>query len=311
MIIWILGLIGAALACAVIAIVDWVTYRRAAAELAARAYQLQGLAPPEERSRLAIWAERYDSSERGKALRFQLEKANLPLRPAVYAPLRSLTVVVLYLFCAYVLELLFPLDIILPVLAVWMGERFLIKARARQFGDAINKQLVDVTRLLSSGVKAGMGLTQAFELVAREIPAPAGELFARMHRQMSLGVPVSEALEDLSRRVESAEVRLLVTTLLLHHDTGGNLAQALDLIATTLAEREQVNSQIQSAVAEQRMVATILPVLPLLAALMMNLFIPGFLNPLFKPAGLLVLGVFIILQTGALAVIRRIGRIEV
>jgi tight adherence protein B len=309
MVLWLICLTGATLACALLAGLHWVGYRRANAEMTQRAYQLHGVAPPEKRSAIAVWAERYDYRKHG--LRLQLDKANLPIRPAIYVPIRFLTVLVLYLFCAKVLALLFPLDMLLPVVGLWLGERFLFKSRSRQFSNAINKQLVEVTRLLSSGVKAGMGPTQSFELVAREIPNPAGELFARAHRQLSLGVPIDDALTDLNQRVDSSELRLLVITLLLHHDNGGNLAQALDLIATTLTEREQVHSQIESAIAEQRFVALMLPVLPLGAAVMMNLFIPGFLNPLFKPVGLIVLGIFAVLQTAALAVIRRIGRIEV
>lgn len=309
MIQWVITLTGAAAACALLAAFHWVAYRKAVAELTQRTYQLQGSSPPKRRTRLETWADRFD--EKRQKQRVTLAKANLPIRPIVYELLRFCILILLYLFAAAVLQLMFPLDIILPTVAVWLGERFLLKSRSRRFGQAIEKQLVEVTRLLSSGVKAGMGLTAAFELVAREIPAPAGTLFGRAHQQLSLGVPVEEVLTDLNDRVDSTEVRLLVVTLLLHHDTGGNLAQALDLIATTLAEREQANSQIESAIAEQRFVAVILPVLPILAAVMMNLFIPGFLNPLFKPAGLIVLGIFAVLQAGALVIIRRIGRIEV
>jgi tight adherence protein B len=111
--------------------------------------------------------------------------------------------------------------------------------------------------------------------------------------------------------VLSKDLNIFVSTILIQRKVGGNLTEVLSLMAQTLEERARVNKEVDTVTAESKFVAYILPIMPLMMAMMMNLFIPGFLNPLFTPLGLILLAVFLAMQLFAFMLIKKVTKIRV
>lgn len=158
--------------------------------------------------------------------------------------------------------------------------------------------------LMSRGLRAGQALPACLELVAQEVDDPVGSEFRRASDEQNFGLPFREALLNLSRRMPIADLRFLVTAILVQKETGGNLATILDKTSHVLRERVRVAGQLRIRTAQGRLTGWILCLLPFAMYFIMNLISPGYGNILFEdPTGqrwliyaaiLMVIGVFTI-----------------
>ncbi len=143
----------------------------------------------------------------------------------------------------------------------WLGGKQ--KKRLAKFND----QLEVVLRLMTSGLRAGLGLRQALVLVIDELDDPARTEFLRVVGQSNIGVSAYDALDGLARRMPSDECTMMVRSIRVQSQTGGNLAKVLDHLATTIRERRRVNRKMASLTAEGRMTAVVVLALPVVVFL--------------------------------------------
>jgi tight adherence protein B len=177
---------------------------------------------------------------------------------------------------------------------------------------AFNNQLSTVLMQLSGSMRAGYGMLQAIDFVAREMPAPAGIEFAQVVRDVKLGRSQMNALDDLAERVESDDLILIVTAIRIHHETGGNLAEILETVSNTIRERVVIKGELRSLTAQQRYSGYALAGLPVLVFLVLMLLNPAYESRLFAPGLTLCIpiGAIISMFIGFL-IIRKIISIEV
>jgi tight adherence protein B len=148
---------------------------------------------------------------------------------------------------------------------------------------AFINQLPDLLTLLVGSLRAGYGLSQAIELVAREVPAPASKEFARVVRATGLGLPLQRALEVMAERIDSDDLDLMVTAINVQYEMGGNLSSVLETISDTIRERVRVLREVRVLTAQQRLTGTILALLPIVLAIVMSMIRPGYFDPFFEP----------------------------
>ncbi len=177
---------------------------------------------------------------------------------------------------------------------------------------AFNEQLPNVLMQLSGSLRAGYGLLQAIDFVAREMPAPAGRELAQVMRDIKLGRPTMLALEDMVNRVASDDFQLVVTAIRIQSETGGNLAEILDTVSETIRERVRIKGELRSLTSQQRLAGYILAGLPVFVFLILMLLNPAYESRLFTPGPTLCIpiGAILSMMTGFL-VMRRIVAIEV
>ncbi len=197
--------------------------------------------------------------------------------------------------------------------------RWYVKRRQGKRLNAFNKQLPDTITLIANALRAGSSFLQAIELVVREARPPISTEFQRVIREVNLGLPFEQALENLVRRVRSDDLELMVTAISIQYQVGGNLAEILDSIAYTIRERVRIKGEIRTLTAQQRMSGYVVAFLPIGLLAFLFIIAPGFLEPMFDPAvGVAGLpGGVILMALGAFSMfvgfmfIRRIVDIEV
>ena len=190
----------------------------------------------------------------------------------------------------------------------WWYLRRRVSKRLRAFND----QLSGVLMQLSGSLRAGYGLLQAIDFVARESPPPAGHEFALVIRDVKLGRSTMAALTDMLDRVESEDLRLVITAMRIQSETGGNLAEILDTVSETIRERVRIKGELRALTSQQRMAGYVLAGLPIVVFLCLMVLNPRYEGRLFSPGPTLCIPVCALLSmiTGFL-VIRRIVAIEV
>jgi tight adherence protein B len=253
-----------------------------------------------------------------------LARADLKLRVSEYIMVMvGSTIgvpVLLMLLSAFFPTLGNPLFLVIGALVGFMIPRFYVGRRQRSRLNAFNKQLPDTITLIANALRAGSSFLQAIELVTREARPPISLEFARVIREVNLGLPFDHSLENLVRRVRSEDLELLVTAITIQHQVGGNLAEILDSIAYTIRERIRIKGEIRTLTAQQRISGYVVAGLPIGLAGLLFIIAPKFIEPMFVkppegplglPLGAFILGIGIFMMIIGFLLIRRIVDIEV
>ena len=142
-------------------------------------------------------------------------------------------------------------------------------------------QLVDVLVLITGAVKTGFSLLQAMEVVEREIQSPASIEFRRVLTEIGLGIALSQALDNLSARMENQDLDLVVTAVKIHDQVGGNLATMLEAVTETVRERDRLFREARVITTQQRVTSYMISILPIAIGLMMFMLNPDYIMQLF------------------------------
>ncbi|GGJ25302.1 type II secretion system F family protein [Paenibacillus hunanensis] len=255
-------------------------------------------------------ATRFHGSDYGKEWEQKLMGADVRMSGFNYVLLQCVLLFVITYLLNVLLGLRFPMDMIVAYFVVTIGSSRWLKARRRKFAAQIDRQLPEVCRMLGSSIRAGMSIQQAIGMVASELKAPAGPLFQEMSRQLKLGSNIDTVLSELGERLQSRDIRLLIQTVTIQRQAGGNLAKAMDQLARTLEERERMNKELSNQTAESRYIALTLALMPVFLVVAFNIVFKGFVTPLFTIPGLILLVVVVILMLIGFLAIRRVTNIK-
>ncbi len=212
-----------------------------------------------------------------------------------------------------------PLVWVIGAVIGFMLPRFWLSRRRAGRLKAFNGQLADTITLIANALRAGSSFLQAVEMVVRETRPPISTEFGRVIREVNLGLPFDQALENMLRRVRSDDLELMVTAISIQHQVGGNLAEILDSIAFTIRERIRIKGEIRTLTAQQRMSGYVVGFLPFGLAGLLYIIAPNFMKPMFQkppemlglPLGVIVLALALTAMLTGFMIIRRIVDIEV
>lgn len=173
------------------------------------------------------------------------------------------------------------LGLVLSVLPWW-----LMTGRRRARIGRIERQFPEALDLMGRAMRAGHSFSSALKMAGEEVADPLGRDFRVLVDEMNYGASANEALTHLARRVPLPDVSYFVVAVKIHRDTGGNLAELLDRIASIVRERLTLLGEIRTLSAEGRLSALILTCLPFGVGLVVNLTNPEFMAVLWTdPVG--------------------------
>ena len=189
--------------------------------------------------------------------------------------------------------------------------QLLSRSMARRARAAFARGFPDALAILIRALRAGLPVSAALAEVARGGAGPVALSFAGVVEAMQLGTPLETALWQAARRIGLADFDLLVITIALQRETGGNLAATLANLDDTLRERRLLALRVRAMAAEARASALIIGSLPFAMAGLMAAVSPEYLLPLITTTlGKAMIGTGLVsLAIGAL-VISQLMRIE-
>jgi tight adherence protein B len=158
-----------------------------------------------------------------------------------------------------------------------------VRRMARKRSALFAEQLPDALDLARAALQAGHGLMAALSVVADEFPDPIAQEFREVTEEVRLGLPLRDALDNLSKRVAAPDIELLEIGILVTQDIGGNLAEVLDNVGHTIRERFKLQRETKALTAQGRMSGALLTALPILVALALAILNPGYFAPMFEP----------------------------
>jgi tight adherence protein B len=176
----------------------------------------------------------------------------------------------------------------------------------------LERQLPEALELVSRALRAGHAMSVGLKIVGDESAAPIGHEFRRVFDEVSMGVSLPQALENLSERMGTVDVRFFVTSVLVQRETGGNLAEIIDSLASLIRRRFELQLKVKALSAEGRFSAMILLGLPILIGLALYKMNPEYLGLLFTdPMGQRMTTVGITMMVIGAVVMKRMVVIKV
>lgn len=173
-------------------------------------------------------------------------------------------------------------------------------------------QFPDALDLMTGALRSGMAFTGALQVVSEESPDPVATEFRIVFEEHRLGLSLRESLEAMTTRIDSTELRLFVTAVLIQKDTGGNLAEILDGTAYVIRDRFRILGDVRTITAQARLSGTILTILPLILAAVLLIVVPDYMKVLITdPVGPYLIGVAAFLQIVGYLAMRKIIQIKV
>jgi tight adherence protein B len=180
--------------------------------------------------------------------------------------------------------------LMIPVLWVVLSRSYFGWAEGRRI-DKFFEQFPEALTMIVRSVRVGIPVMEGMRLVAREAPQPTQREFAKMVEQISIGVSLEDAIQDLARRSGLAEYRFFATALALQNQTGGALSETLEGLADVIRKRVAVKARGQALASEGKTSAAILSALPVFTGLMLWMLNPAYLGMLFTdPTGKKIFG---------------------
>lgn len=183
--------------------------------------------------------------------------------------------------------------------------------RQKRF-EKIEELFPEAIDTLARAVRAGHAFTTALEMISNEVAEPLASEFRKLYEEQKFGMPVRDALMNLTERVPLVDIKFFVTAVMLQRETGGNLAEILDNLSYVIRERFKIQRQVRVHTAQGRLTMALLMAMPPAVVGILLIFSPEFVRPLFAdPIGHALLVASIALQTLGYFVIRKIIKIQV
>ena len=239
-----------------------------------------------------------------------IAQAGLKIKPGVLALLSAISGVAIYFICyvedwGIITAVLFGLlGLALPAMFVAIRRTQRLRKFEKNFPEAID--------LLSRAIRAGHAVTAGLEMMSKETPQPVSGEFRMVFEENNFGLPLRDALHNLTERVPLVDVRFFVTGLVVQKETGGNLVELLENLASVIRERFKIRGEVRTKTAQGRFTAAILIALPPTFLLITRAINPEYTSVLFTdPLGRTLLGVGAFLQILGSLIIWKIVNIEV
>lgn len=205
-----------------------------------------------------------------------------------------------------------PVFVTFAAIATLILPKWYIKRMSANRLKRFEEQLPDALLMVSGAMRAGASLNVAMESMVKEQKPPLSQEFELMLREQRLGVDFDTALVNMEKRNQLQDFSLVVSGLRISREVGGNLAEILESLSTTLREKATMEGKIRSLTAQGKMQGLIMSCLPLLMMAALNWIEPKAMGAMFTTLfGWATLTVILVMITIGYLIIRKITTIDV
>lgn len=250
------------------------------------------------------------TKKKGVRLEQELARAGLPLKPEEFLLFRwiifALCGGIFYLITSSILFMFvgFVLGFILP--------KWWLKKKQKDRIKAFNHGLPDMISTMVGSLRAGFSFAQSLKTVVAEAESPIKDEIDIVLKEMQYGRNIEDALNQLKERMPSEDLELMIQSILIQRQVGGNLATVLETIVHTVRERNRIQGQVMTLTAQGRLSGIVIGCLPLAVGIMIYMIEPDYMGSFFShPAGIMMISAGAVSGIIGFILIRKLTTIEV
>ena len=245
-------------------------------------------------------------------LRERLDRTGRSISLVRYVAWMAATTLVVFASVAVLTHGAILLALPMAIGAGIIGPRLLVQRMVKRRLAAFTRQFPDAIDLIVRALRAGLPLTEALVSIGEEGADPIGAEFRRVAGAMAIGRSVEDALWDIERNIDSAELRFFIISVATQIQTGGNLGETLGTLASMLRQRAQMRMKVKAMTGEARASAGVLGSLPFAIAVLMFFTNPGYIAPLFTdPRGWVMLAGGALMLTIGVGIMAKLVSFEI
>jgi tight adherence protein B len=198
------------------------------------------------------------------------------------------------------------------VVAGFFVPNLILRMRDTKRKQQFNGQLLDAIMILSSSLKGGLSLLQALEVLEEEMPAPMSQEIGLVVRENKMGVSLEESLRHFGKRINMDELTMIINSILVAREAGGDLTKVLSRLATTIRDNRKLKDSIRTLTLQGRMQGMIMSTLPFIFVWWVLAFDRSHFNIMLESeTGRMLLIVAIVLQVIGMVLIRKFSEIKI
>jgi len=238
-----------------------------------------------------------------------LQQTGLKITVGIFILMTMVSGALVFLLCTLFLRNTF-LNLVVGLLALFLPTivlKVVRKLRLKKF-EALFPDALD---LMGYSLRSGHSVMSGLKMVADEMKDPVGPEFSRIVEEVNFGRGIEKALHNFSTRVGSDEAKYFATSLIIQRETGGNLAELLDSVATVIRKRFRFREKVRTLSAEGRLSGYFLVVTPFIITGLLYLQSPGYSDILYDdPVGPYLVGIGLILMAIGSYMIHKMVQID-
>jgi tight adherence protein B len=239
----------------------------------------------------------------------ELSRAHSALNVGPYLLMRLLIAILLFVVARLANQsLLFAIG---GVALGLFAPRLWIRRQWHKRLKAFEGQLAEAIDLLVGSLRVGYGFLQGLESVSKEMGAPMCQELTQVIEQINVGINPTDALQEMTERLPSYDLALMVAAISVQRQTGGNLAEVLENLASTVRERRRVRGEVHALTTGPRVSSYVLGAIPvLLFAYFFSISTDYRLVMLGTTFGRMLLGLAAVLSSLGFFFSRRAAKVE-
>jgi tight adherence protein B len=231
-------------------------------------------------------------------------------------PKRIMNISIVMMFAAFLLTLVVTrLNLLVSSIMAVVGllvPRILLSYYMKKRKRTFELQFVQGLDYMSSSVRAGLSLVQAIESLVENSLPPLSQEFDLLLREYRIGIPLNEALQNVSKRVESDELNLMVFSVIITRELGGDVSEIFDHLADVIRERHRVMERVDTLTAQGRLQAMVCGSIPFFLYGLLFYWQPAYITPLFETAaGKVAIYGVVLLQVVVIILVRKLINIKI
>jgi tight adherence protein B len=197
-------------------------------------------------------------------------------------------------------------------LAGFIVPEWILKIMEQKRLEKFEFQLMEGLQNLANSLKAGFTFNQSLDLLVKEGEQPLSQEFDLVLKEARLGLPLEQALLNLTKRMESEDLDLVVSSVILTRELGGNLANIFERLAYTIRERMKLKGKISSLTSQGRMQGWVVGLMPIFMGVVLWFVSPAMMVGFFGSLlGWGLIAVMLILEVMGALFIKKIITINI
>ena len=203
-------------------------------------------------------------------------------------------------------------DIYLPLVFGFFLPDFIYYYKYRTYRKKLENDLLQAIIIMNNSFKSGRSITQAINLVSKELEGPMAEEFKKMNLELSFGLGMDVVFNRLYERIGIEEIAYLTASLTILNQTGGNIVEVFNSIEKSLFNKKKLRLELKSLTSGSRMIVNVLMIVPIAFILLIWIINPTYFLPLFtNNLGIILIGIIATYYILYIIVIRKLLKVKI
>ena len=225
----------------------------------------------------------------------------------------SITCIIIAIFAKTINFKIFnTYDIYLPMIFGFFIPDFIYYFKYRNYRKKLENDLLQAIIIMNNAFKSGRSITQAIDLVSKELKGPIAEEFKKIHLELSFGLGLDIVFERLYERIKIEEIAYLTASLTILNQTGGNIVEVFSSIEKSLFNKKKLRLELKSLTSGSRMIVNVLIIVPVLFVILIWVINPTYFMPLLtNKLGIVIIGIILVYYIVYIVVIRKLLKVKI